>query len=117
MAKRPSEEKLREDAMTEMKDGNLHPSIQCIVQDWLQSNPEPMPTEGLTPKQAQIYLFIHSQIVATHRPPTVREIGVHFGIKSPNGVMCHLKALERKRFITRESNSSRGIKLSVLSNA
>ncbi len=32
--------------------------------------------------------------------PTVREIGAHFGIGSPNGVMCHLKALDRKRRLT-----------------
>ena len=28
--------------------------------------------------------------------PTVREIGREFGIKSPNGVMCHLRALEAR---------------------
>jgi repressor LexA len=32
----------------------------------------------------------------------VREIGVHFHIKSPNGVMCHLKALQKKGLIHRE---------------
>ena len=44
--------------------------------------------------------------------PTVREIGSQFGIRSPNGVMCHLKALERKGLITRESHMSRAIQLS-----
>ena len=34
--------------------------------------------------------------------PTVREIGEHFDIASPNGVMCHLKALEKKGMISRE---------------
>ena len=43
--------------------------------------------------------------------PTVREIGDEFGIKSPNGVMCHLKALEKKGLITREPNLSRAIQL------
>ena len=44
--------------------------------------------------------------------PTVREIGAEFGIRSPNGVMCHLKALEKKGLITRESHMSRAIQLS-----
>lgn len=44
--------------------------------------------------------------------PTVREIGAGFKIKSPNGVMCHLKALEKKGLITRESHMSRAIQLS-----
>src|SRR5690606_27227743 len=43
--------------------------------------------------------------------PTVREIGNQFGIRSPNGVMCHLKALERKGLIAREAHMSRAIQL------
>ena len=34
-----------------------------------------------------------------------------FEIKSPNGVMCHLKALEKKGLIKRESFSARAIQL------
>src|SRR5262249_42093209 len=43
--------------------------------------------------------------------PTVREIGVQFEIKSPNGVMCHLKALEKKGLIKREGFQARAIQL------
>ena len=43
--------------------------------------------------------------------PTVREIGEHFEISSPNGVMCHLKALEKKGLIHRSPNKSRAIEL------
>jgi len=43
--------------------------------------------------------------------PTVREIGDHFDIASPNGVMCHLKALEKKGIITREPGMSRAIQI------
>ena len=43
--------------------------------------------------------------------PTVREIGNEFGIRSPNGVMCHLKALEKKGLIIREPNMARAIQL------
>jgi repressor LexA len=45
--------------------------------------------------------------------PTVREIAEHFGIQSPNGVVCHLKALEKKGFIVREPNMSRAIQLAA----
>ncbi|WP_437187323.1 transcriptional repressor LexA [Planctomicrobium sp. SH668] len=65
----------------------------------------------LTKRQHLIYEFLKDRIVNRGYGPTVREIGLHFGIKSPNGVMCHLKALEKKGLITRESNMSRAIQL------
>ena len=52
--------------------------------------------EALTPRQRDIYSFIRSKIQGRGYGPTVREIGLHFQIKSPNGVMCHLKALQKK---------------------
>lgn len=65
----------------------------------------------LTDKQRDIYEFVEKQINARGYGPTVREIGIEFGIRSPNGVMCHLKALERKGLISRESHLSRAIEL------
>ena len=65
----------------------------------------------LTEKQRQIYDFLRDKIINRGYGPTVREIGSQFGISSPNGVMCHLKALERKGLITREPNMSRAIQL------
>ncbi|MCA8983274.1 MAG: transcriptional repressor LexA [Planctomycetaceae bacterium] len=65
----------------------------------------------LTEKQSAIYDFLKDKIMNRGYGPTVREIGNHFGIRSPNGVMCHLKALERKGLITRESHMSRAIQL------
>ena len=66
---------------------------------------------ALTPRQRDVYDFIEDKIVNRGYSPTVREIGQHFGIKSPNGVMCHLKALEKKGLITRQSHKSRAIQL------
>ena len=66
----------------------------------------------LTEKQRQIYEFLRDKIINRGYGPTVREIGAQFGISSPNGVMCHLKALEKKGFISRESHMSRAIQLS-----
>jgi len=65
----------------------------------------------LTKRQRAVYEFIRDKIVGRGYGPTVREIGVEFGISSPNGVMCHLKALEKKGLISREPNMSRAIQL------
>src|SRR4051794_34444579 len=67
--------------------------------------------DSLTSRQREIYSFIRSKIQGRGYGPTVREIGVQFHIKSPNGVMCHLKALQKKGLIHREPNMSRAIQL------
>jgi repressor LexA len=67
--------------------------------------------DALTPRQREIYNFIRSKIQGRGYGPTVREIGLQFHIKSPNGVMCHLKALQKKGLIHREPNMSRAIQL------
>jgi repressor LexA len=80
--------------------------------------PEPRSEESamadfsqLTDKQKLIYDCIREKIESRGYGPTVREIGDVFGIKSPNGVMCHLKALEKKGLIKREGRSARAIQL------
>jgi repressor LexA len=65
----------------------------------------------LTERQKEIYHFIRLKIEKRGYGPTVREIGLGFAIKSPNGVMCHLKALEKKGLITREVHAARAIQL------
>ena len=67
----------------------------------------------LTKRQRAVYEFIRDKIRNRGYGPTVREIGEQFKISSPNGVMCHLKALEKKGLITREPNMSRAIQLSL----
>jgi len=67
--------------------------------------------DSLTPRQREIYNFIRGKIQGRGYGPTVREIGIQFEIKSPNGVMCHLKALQKKGLIHREPNMSRAIQL------
>src|ERR1700694_142067 len=66
---------------------------------------------SLTERQHEIYDFIRDKIEGRGYGPTVREIGLGFDIKSPNGVMCHLKALEKKGLIKREGFSARAIQL------
>lgn len=67
--------------------------------------------DRLTKRQRDVYDFIREKIHSRGYGPTVREIGNNFNISSPNGVMCHLKALEKKGLITREPNMSRAIML------
>jgi len=66
---------------------------------------------ALTSRQKEIYEFIREMIQVRGFPPTVREIGDQFEIKSPNGVMCHLKALQKKGLIHRDQRMSRAIQL------
>lgn len=69
--------------------------------------------DSLTKRQKTVYKFIRELIRTRGYGPTVREIGEHFKIASPNGVMCHLKALEKKGLISREPNMSRAIQLAA----
>jgi repressor LexA len=69
--------------------------------------------DQLTERQRAVYEFIRDKIRNRGYGPTVREIGNRFRIRSPNGVMCHLKALEKKGLITREPNMSRAIQLAA----
>jgi len=69
--------------------------------------------ENLTQRQQGVYRIIRETMRGRGYGPTVREFGQEFGIRSPNGVMCHLKALEKKGLILREPNMSRAIQLAM----
>lgn len=62
-----------------------------------------------TPRQAQVLRYIVAHIVHKGYPPTVREIVLHLGVTSTNGVNDHLVALERKGYIRRDPRTARGI--------
>ena len=64
----------------------------------------------LTGRQRQVFEFITRSIDERGYPPTLREIGAHMRIRSTNGVNDHLKALERKGWITREDLKSRALR-------
>ncbi len=65
--------------------------------------------EPLTERQEKILAFIKKSIQEQGDPPTIREIGEHFGIRSTNGVNDHLKALERKGYLMRGELKSRAL--------
>ena len=66
--------------------------------------------DRLTQRQRDILDFISTSIDRRGYPPTLREIGEHFGIQSTNGVNDHLKALEKKGFLAREGLKSRAMR-------
>jgi repressor LexA len=70
---------------------------------------------ALTAKQQQIFDFIRGHIEEQGYPPTIRDICKAFDIKSPNGVMCHLRALQKKGKINRNEKLSRGITIDGVS--
>ena len=66
--------------------------------------------QGLTDRQQQVLKYIQDSITERGYPPTLREIGAHMGIRSTNGVNDHLRALERKGYLTREDMKSRALR-------
>ncbi|HEV8664051.1 MAG TPA: transcriptional repressor LexA [Candidatus Methylomirabilis sp.] len=66
--------------------------------------------QGLTPRQREVLEFIKRFLEEQGYPPTVREIGRHFGFV-PRSVFDHLKALERKGYLKREATKSRSLQI------
>jgi repressor LexA len=66
--------------------------------------------QKLTQRQEMVLQYIQSSIVERGYPPTLREIGNFMGIRSTNGVNDHLRALERKGYLTREDMKSRALR-------
>jgi repressor LexA len=72
--------------------------------------------DALTDRQREILDFITRSIAKRGYPPTLREIGSHFGIRSTNGVNDHLRALEKKGYLQREDLKSRALRPIVPAN-
>jgi repressor LexA len=66
---------------------------------------------SLTPRQDQILQFIRQSLQEKGFSPTVREIGRHFGISSPNAVHGHVKALREKGFLDDTGSAHRALRL------
>ncbi len=70
-----------------------------------------MANTELTPRQQNILDFVHEFQQQHGYPPSIREIGEFFGIRSTNGVSDHLRALERKGFLSRNGHLSRSLQV------
>jgi len=68
-------------------------------------------SKKLTERQEAIFSFIKDFASDKGYPPTIPEIQEKFGIKSPNGVNNHLKALIRKGYIKRDSSRARALEI------
>lgn len=66
--------------------------------------------QDLTPRRRAILAYLIEHIQALGYPPTIAELGAHFGIASTNGVNDHLVALEKHGYIERCSKA-RGIRI------
>lgn len=67
--------------------------------------------QQLTPRQLQVLDIVTSYIERNGTPPSLREIAGELGVNGTLGIMKHLKALEKKGFLSRREGSSRGIVL------
>ena len=65
----------------------------------------------LTIQQKKVLQCIKFYIKKTGFPPTRADICRELGFKSPNAAESHLRALEKKGYITIENGASRGINL------
>jgi len=64
--------------------------------------------KGLTKRQYEILEYLRGFINENRYPPAIREVASHFRI-SVKGAYDHIKALEKKNYITCNNNTSRSI--------
>jgi repressor LexA len=67
--------------------------------------------EPLTQRQQQVLELITEHIERHGFPPSHRELMISLGVKSPLGILKHIRALERKGHILCQPGSSRSITL------
>lgn len=70
-----------------------------------------MSRDKISKRQQSIYDFICQYTHSHGYPPSVREIGTAVGLASPSTVHMHLKSLEEKGYIHRDSNKPRTIEV------
>ena len=69
--------------------------------------------EKLTDRQKDILQVLKKLIAKTGYPPTVREIGKEAGLNSPATIHFHLKQLEEKGYIKKDTSKNRTIEILV----
>jgi repressor LexA len=102
----------------------LEKMVACPVDDVLDSASSarytrPMTEAGarssrsqdLTDRQREVLELIRASINERGYPPTIREIAAKLGLRSTNGVSDHLRALEKKGYVTHDEIKSRGLRL------
>lgn len=85
-------------------DARQHPEYRVLPRRSVNA-----PKDGPTERQMAIFAFIYEHARDKGFQPTLRELGEHFGIRSPNGLMCHLRSLRKQGFIGEPEAGSRCI--------
>ncbi|MEN1682101.1 MAG: hypothetical protein AAGJ46_21185 [Planctomycetota bacterium] len=93
-----------------------HPSTIRVLQDYdplkaKRPPRKPQPPRPLTRRQSTILGVIRAYQADHGYSPTLRDIGRRMGISSPNGVRCHLNALQTKGAIEWDPGRARTIRL------
>ena len=65
----------------------------------------------LSSNQHKVFEFIRDYANRKGTSPTYREIAGHFGYKSPKAAVDHVRALEKKGYVTRRPGLSRGVRI------
>ena len=66
--------------------------------------------QPLTPRQQDVLAWIGGYIDSHEYPPTIREIANQYGWTT-NGVMCHLRPMRKKGYITWTEGCSRTLRV------
>jgi len=67
--------------------------------------------DELTERQVRMLRMIREYTIENGYPPTIREIGARVGITSTSVVSHNVKSLQKKGYLTRDENVSRGLRL------
>jgi repressor LexA len=73
--------------------------------------------DNLTSRQEEVLDYLRQALEKGGAPPSYREIGERFGIKSTNGVKVLLDALERKGYLQRVAGRARALELTDAARA
>jgi repressor LexA len=65
----------------------------------------------LTPKQDAVLRWIADRTRERQYAPSIREIMAAFGLRSPNGVTCHVRALCKKGYLAHDPDTARSFRV------
>lgn len=95
-----------EKAKLELRLASVNEELRDLLDDVPDATSKP-----LTDRQREVLAVIEASISAQGFPPSVREIGDRMGIRSNNGVIGFLRALEQKGWISRIPGHVRSIRV------
>ena len=72
----------------------------------------PSAEQNLTQKQRAIYRFVQRHIEDHSTPPSLREIGTHFGL-SVGTVQDQIEAIRKKGLLHKQQSKARGLRLPI----